>query len=54
MKNEQQMVWGKGREDGKEVFEGLFTRLESWGQRCSRQKFCLEIQHLQLEVCLIT
>lgn len=42
METDHQVCWGKGREDGKEVFEGLFTRLESWGQRCSTQKLGLK------------
>lgn len=53
MKTDQQMCWGKGRKDNKKVLKSLFTRLQSWGQRYSREKFSLEIQHLQLKVCLI-
>lgn len=41
MKTDQQMCWDKGREGGKEVYGGLFTKLEIWGQRCSRQTFCI-------------
>lgn len=53
MKTDQQMCWGKGRKDNKKVLNILFTRLESWGQRCYREKFSLEIHHLQLKVCVI-
>lgn len=53
MKSDQQICCKEGREDVKEVSEGPFTNLESLGQQCSWQKFCLEIQHLQLKACSV-